>query len=170
LRRIAIIAQHLMTRAIPAEEDPTEILKGAESILEGLRLDTAEIGQIEDLPAVSAVPEAVCYTREPELPEGAVVALDRMRRLRLVESALLRWAGGWVGQDAPGPDAEAVVGWVDQIRFLKPLTGSEQPALAPVFIPGCSGTSADYSCSVEAFSQAVENVIDKRFLEPGLRH
>jgi len=58
---------------------------------------------------------------------------------------------------------------LDQIRFLKPLEGTEQPAVAPVFIPGCSGARADYSCSVEAFSHAVDAAIDRRFLEPALR-
>jgi 4-phytase / acid phosphatase len=58
---------------------------------------------------------------------------------------------------------------LDQIRSLTPLTGAEQPAMAPVFIPGCSGSRADYSCSVDAFSEAVEAAIDQRFLEPALR-
>jgi len=58
---------------------------------------------------------------------------------------------------------------LNQIRFLKPLTGDEQPALAPVFIPGCSGDRADYSCSAEGFGQAVESAIDKRFLESAFR-
>jgi 4-phytase/acid phosphatase len=58
---------------------------------------------------------------------------------------------------------------LDQIRWLKPLTGVEQPAVAPVFIPGCSGAAANYSCSLEAFGEAVDAAIDKRFLEPALR-
>jgi 4-phytase / acid phosphatase len=58
---------------------------------------------------------------------------------------------------------------LDQIRDLKPLTGAEQPAIAPIFIPGCSGSAADYSCSLAAFSQAVDAAIDQRFLEPALR-
>jgi 4-phytase / acid phosphatase len=58
---------------------------------------------------------------------------------------------------------------LDQIRWLKPLTGVEQPAVAPVFIPGCSGAIADYACSLEAFGQALNAAIDKRFLEPSLR-
>jgi 4-phytase/acid phosphatase len=55
---------------------------------------------------------------------------------------------------------------LDQIRFLKPLIGAEQPAVAPVFIPGCSGAEADDACSLKAFGQAVDAAIDKRFLEP----
>lgn len=58
---------------------------------------------------------------------------------------------------------------LDQIRSLEPLTGDEQPAVAPVFIPGCSGAGSAYACSVEAFGHAVEAAIDQRFLEPALR-
>jgi 4-phytase / acid phosphatase len=58
---------------------------------------------------------------------------------------------------------------LDQIRYLKPLSGSELPAVAPIFIPGCSGAAADYSCSLAAFSQVVDAAIDRRFLEPELR-
>jgi hypothetical protein len=38
-----------------------------------------------------------------------------------------------------------------------------------VFLPGCSGATAGYSCSLEAFGQAVDAAVDGRFLEPGLR-
>jgi 4-phytase/acid phosphatase len=58
---------------------------------------------------------------------------------------------------------------LDQIRWLKPLTRVEQPAVAPVFIPGCSGAPADYSCSLEAFGQALDSAIDSRFLELALK-
>jgi 4-phytase/acid phosphatase len=58
---------------------------------------------------------------------------------------------------------------LDQIRLLRPLTGTEQPAVAPVFIPGCSGAAADFSCSLKAFGQVIDTAIDKRFLEPALR-
>jgi len=58
---------------------------------------------------------------------------------------------------------------LDQIRFLRPLTGTEQAAVAPIFIPGCSGAETDYSCSLDAFSEAVAAAIDKRFLETALR-
>jgi 4-phytase/acid phosphatase len=59
---------------------------------------------------------------------------------------------------------------LDQIRDLRPLTGSDSPAVAPIFIPGCSGDEPDYSCSLEGFDKAVEAAIDRRFLEPALRH
>lgn len=58
---------------------------------------------------------------------------------------------------------------LDQIRALKPLTGAEQPAVAPLFIPDCSGATTDYSCTLEAFGQAVDAAVDQRFLEPALR-
>ena len=106
---------------------------------------------IENLPAVGESREPIRYILEPELPEGAVIALtgdsgsgkstvatawvrnaiaagrpalildrenprsvvmDRMERLGLDDGPLLRWAGGWTGQDAPGPDFPLVINWV----------------------------------------------------------
>ena len=75
LRRIAIASQHLMTRALLAEAAPADILKDTESVLAALGADTAETGRIEELPAVGALAEPVCYIREPELPEGAIIGL-----------------------------------------------------------------------------------------------
>jgi hypothetical protein len=178
LRRIAIAAQYMMTRALLAEEDPAEVLKAAESILAGLRTDTAETGRIDDLPPVGALQESVCYIREPELPEGAIIALtgnsgsgkstlatawardaiaagrpvlildrenprsvvaDRMLRLGLNDSPLLRWAGGWIGQDAPGPDAEAVIAWV-RACAAKPLVSVDSLA---AFLDGDENSATD---------------------------
>ncbi len=151
LRRIAIVAQQLLTCAILAEEEPAEILTLGESRLADLHAGVAETGRIDDLPAVDALPEPVFYIRDPELPEGAIIGLtgdsgsgkstlatawardaiaagrsvlildrenprsvvqDRMRRLNLADSPLLRWAGGWNGDDAPGPEAAVVISWV----------------------------------------------------------
>lgn len=53
---------------------------------------------------------------------------------------------------------------LDQIRNLTPLTGSEQPSVAPVFIPGCSGPAPDYACPVDEFSRIVDANIDSRLL------
>jgi hypothetical protein len=103
---------------------------------------------IEDLPAVGESQEPIRYIREPELPEGAVIALtgdsgsgkstlatawvrdaiaagrpalildrenprgvawDRMKRLGLRDSPLLRWAGGWTSEETPEPDAPIVL-------------------------------------------------------------
>jgi len=49
---------------------------------------------------------------------------------------------------------------LDQIRFLSPLTGAEQPSIAPVFVPGCSGPAPAYACSVEGFAKVVTAAID----------
>jgi hypothetical protein len=159
LRRIAIVAQHLVTRALLAKEHPVDILKDAESQLAGLHAGATETGRIEDLPSVGALQEVINYIREPELPEGAIVALtrdsgfgkstlatpwaldaiaagrpvlildrenprgvvlDRMQRLGLTDGPLLRWVGGWIGQEVPGPDTDAVIGWVKACQ-VRPL-------------------------------------------------
>jgi len=54
---------------------------------------------------------------------------------------------------------------LDQMRFLRPLTGAEQPSIAPVFVPACSGPAPTYACSVEDFAHAVTAAIDPRFVE-----
>ena len=56
---------------------------------------------------------------------------------------------------------------LDQMRFLRPLTGAEQPSVAPVFVPGCSGPAPAYACSVEGFAHAVTAAIDPEFIESG---
>jgi hypothetical protein len=114
--------------------------------------------QIRDLPSIGSVAKPVSYVREPELPEGAIVALtgqaecgkstvatamirdaviaqkrpclildrenpasvidDRMKRLGLEDSILLRWFGGWVpGGEVAGPESPAVMHWA---RTCKP--------------------------------------------------
>lgn len=47
------------------------------------------------------------------------VAFERMQRLGLEDSSLLRHAGGWVG-DVPEPDAEHVIAWIESCA-VKPL-------------------------------------------------
>jgi 4-phytase/acid phosphatase len=54
---------------------------------------------------------------------------------------------------------------LDQMRSLLPLTGAEQPSVAPVFVPACSGPAPTYACSVEDFAHAVTVAIDPRFVE-----
>jgi 4-phytase / acid phosphatase len=54
---------------------------------------------------------------------------------------------------------------LDQIRDLRPLTGSEQPSIAPVFVPGCSGPAPAFACSTQAFAQGVDAAIDPRFVQ-----
>jgi 4-phytase/acid phosphatase len=53
---------------------------------------------------------------------------------------------------------------LDQIRDLIALTGTEHPSVAPVFVPGCSGPSPAYACSVEEFGRVVDSTIDTRFV------
>ena len=53
---------------------------------------------------------------------------------------------------------------LDQIRDLRSLTGTEHPAIAPVFVPGCSGPAPAYACSVEQFVRVVDSAIDTRFV------
>jgi len=53
---------------------------------------------------------------------------------------------------------------LDQMRFLRPLTGAEQPSIAPVFVPGCSGPAPAYACSVEDFARVVSAAVDPRFV------
>jgi 4-phytase/acid phosphatase len=53
---------------------------------------------------------------------------------------------------------------LDQIRDLHPLTGAEHPSVAPVFVPGCSGSAPAYACSVEQFGRVVDSAIDTRFV------
>lgn len=57
---------------------------------------------------------------------------------------------------------------LDQIRNLAPLTlPSEAPAVAPIFIPGCSvPVSAEpYACPLDSFASLVQTAIDHRFVE-----
>lgn len=46
---------------------------------------------------------------------------------------------------------------LDQIRNLTPLTGAEKPSIAPIFIPGCSGSGPEYACSLEGFAHTVDD-------------
>lgn len=151
LRRIALTAQHVMNRALMAEDDPEQILAGAAEMLASIGKTCGVSTAIADLPAVGELQDVVRYIREPELPEGAVIGLtgdsgsgkstlatawardviatgrpacfldrensrqgvhDRMKRLGLTDGPRLRWSGGWIGEDAPLPDAPAVVEWV----------------------------------------------------------
>ena len=77
LRRIANAAQHLQNRALIGEEDSGAILDSLEAQIQTLRvgIDLRTSGGIEDLPAVTANLEELRYLREPELPEGLIVAL-----------------------------------------------------------------------------------------------
>ena len=67
---------------------------------------------------------------------------------------------------APSVEVLFISQTLDQMRFLRPLTGAEQPSTAPVFVPGCSGPAPAYACSVEGFAAVVTAALDPRFVEP----
>lgn len=58
---------------------------------------------------------------------------------------------------------------LDQMRYLRPLTGAEQPSVAPIFVPGCSRPGPEYACTVADFDKAVTNAIDPNFVEAGVK-
>jgi len=53
---------------------------------------------------------------------------------------------------------------LDQMRDTRPLTLSDPPDRAPVFVPGCG--RADMSCSLDGFAAAVRRAIDPAFVSP----
>ena len=54
---------------------------------------------------------------------------------------------------------------LDQIRDLRSLKGVEQPSIAPVFVPGCSGPAPYFACSAQGFARVVDSAIDTRFVD-----
>ncbi len=50
---------------------------------------------------------------------------------------------------------------LDQLRFLRPLTTEEQPSIAPIFVPGCSGPGPQYACTVDGFTKAVSSLVSR---------
>jgi 4-phytase/acid phosphatase len=46
------------------------------------------------------------------------------------------------------------------LRNQTPLTLDAPPAIAPLFIPGCSSDSPTFDCPLEKFVQAANQVID----------
>jgi 4-phytase/acid phosphatase len=51
---------------------------------------------------------------------------------------------------------------LNQIRNLTPLTGEEEPSIAPIFVPGCSGPGPEYACTLEDFAQVVKEAAHAR--------
>ena len=56
---------------------------------------------------------------------------------------------------------------LDQMRYLQPLSPTNMPSIAPIFVPGCSGPAPTYACTVEDFDHMVTTSIDKNFVEVG---
>ncbi len=54
---------------------------------------------------------------------------------------------------------------LDEIRYLRPLTMSDGPSDAPVFMPGCSGAAPAYPCSVEGFARVISAAINPQFVQ-----
>jgi 4-phytase/acid phosphatase len=54
---------------------------------------------------------------------------------------------------------------LDQIRNLRPLTGGEEPSVAPVYVPGCSGPAPIYACTVDRFAGIITAAIDPAMVE-----
>ena len=54
---------------------------------------------------------------------------------------------------------------MDQLRNRTPLTLTSPPAVAPVFVPGCSTGNATFDCPLEAFVEVVTGAIDPRSID-----
>lgn len=55
---------------------------------------------------------------------------------------------------------------LDQMRTLTPLSLDHPPALAPIFIPGCSEAGTGFDAPLPAFEALLRRVIDPRFVAP----
>jgi 4-phytase / acid phosphatase len=67
------------------------------------------------------------------------------------------------GDGKPFVRVQYVAQTLEQMRQTQPLTPANPPALAPIFLPGCS--SPDLSCSWEKFSENMHQAIDPAFVE-----
>ncbi len=54
---------------------------------------------------------------------------------------------------------------MDQLRNRTPLTLAAQPAVAPVFIPGCSIHNATFDCPLDRFVRAVGRAVDAKSVD-----
>jgi hypothetical protein len=75
LRRVIFAAQHMMNRCLAGEEEPDQILAGAEETLRKLSQAQQTQAIVEIPPVSEGAAVKVEYLREPELPRGALVAL-----------------------------------------------------------------------------------------------
>jgi len=55
---------------------------------------------------------------------------------------------------------------LDQMRESAPLSLEHPPALAPIFVPGCSGAGPGYDAPLAAFVRQARRVIDPAFIAP----
>ena len=56
---------------------------------------------------------------------------------------------------------------LEQMRTLEPLTLKNPPALAPIFIPGCSEAAPGFDAPLGRFEELLKRVIDPDFVLPG---
>ena len=54
---------------------------------------------------------------------------------------------------------------LEQMRDLKALHDGEQPSVAPICIPGCSGPAPAFACTVAEFANVIAASADSRFVE-----
>jgi 4-phytase / acid phosphatase len=54
---------------------------------------------------------------------------------------------------------------MDQLRNLTVLTLAAPPAIAPVFVPGCSARNANYDCTLANFVELFKRVVDPRAVD-----
>ena len=54
---------------------------------------------------------------------------------------------------------------MDQLRNRTPLTLAAPPAVAPVFIPGCSAQNATFDCALEHFVTAIGRAVDPKSVD-----
>jgi 4-phytase/acid phosphatase len=56
---------------------------------------------------------------------------------------------------------------LEQIRSLSPLSLASPPAIAPIFIPGCSEAGPRFDAPLDKFEALLHRVIDPKFVVPG---
>jgi 4-phytase/acid phosphatase len=88
--------------------------------------------------------------RDPVLPGGALVF--ELRRSRSDGHFLVRLA--YVCQT------------LEQMRAGVALTLKNPPAVAPIFIPGCSASTPGYDAPLERIESLIHRVIDPAFVAP----
>ncbi len=88
--------------------------------------------------------------RNPVLPGGALVFELRERR----------------ADHQPVVRVYYLSQTLEQIRNLTPLSLAAPPALAPIFVPGCSGSSDRFAAPLPKFAEFVRRVVDPEFVTP----